>query len=74
MKRTLLAALVVTAGRNGAVAALRVQRAASFRPGAKLRAKASKLGDGTYRVRRVKRRGRAGAARPRWPGSGRSPS
>ena len=51
--------IVVTAGRGGAVAALRVQRAAAFKPGAKLRAKANRLGDGTYRVRRVKRRGRA---------------
>ena len=58
--------IVVTAGRNGSVAALRVQRAAAFKPGAKLRAKATRLGDGTYRVRRVKRRGRAGAAKARF--------
>jgi hypothetical protein len=58
--------IVVTAGRNGAVAALRVQRAAAFKPGAKLRVKAAKLGDGTYRARRVKRRGHAGAARARF--------
>lgn len=58
--------IVVTAGRSGTVAALRVQRAASFKPGAKLRAKANRLGDGTYRVRRVKRRGRAGAAKARF--------
>jgi hypothetical protein len=48
------------------VAALGVQRAGTFRPGAKLRAKATQLGDGTYRVRRVKRRGRAGAAKARF--------
>lgn len=58
--------VVVTAARNGAVAALRVQRAATFKPGAKLRVKAAKLGDGTYRVRKVKRRGRAGAANARF--------
>jgi hypothetical protein len=58
--------IVVTAGRGGAVAALRVQRAAAFKPGARLRAKANRLGDGTYRVRRVKRRGRAGVARARF--------
>jgi hypothetical protein len=58
--------IVVTAGRGGAVAALRVQRAGTFKPGAKLRAKATQLGDGTYRVRRVKRRGRAGAAKARF--------
>jgi hypothetical protein len=58
--------IVVTAGRGGTVAALRVQRAASFKPGARLRAKASRLGDGTYRVRKVKRRGRAGAASARF--------
>ena len=58
--------IVVTAGRGGAVAALRVQRAAAFKPGAKLRARASRLGDGTYRAQRVKRRGRAGAAKARF--------
>jgi hypothetical protein len=58
--------IVVTAGRGGAVAALRVQRAGTFKPGAKLRAKATQLGDGTSRVRRVKRRGRAGAAKARF--------
>ncbi len=58
--------MVVTAGRGGAVAALRVQRAAAFKPGLRVRAKATQLGDGTYRVRRVKRRGRAGAAKARF--------
>ena len=57
--------MVVTAGRGGAVAALRVQRAAAFKPGLRVRARANPLGDGTYRVRRVKRRGRAGAAQAR---------
>jgi hypothetical protein len=57
--------MVVTAGRGGAVAALRVQRAAAFKPGLRVRAKATQLGDGTYRVRRVKRRGRAGSAQAR---------
>ena len=58
--------IVVTAGRGGTVAALRVQRAGAFKPGARLRAKASRLGDGTYRARRVKRRGRAGVAKARF--------
>jgi hypothetical protein len=58
--------IVVTADRSGTVAALRVQRAGAFKPGAKLRAKANKLGDGTYRVRKIKRRGRAAAAKARF--------
>ena len=58
--------IVVTAGRGGAVAALRVQRAGAFKPGVKVRAKATRLGDGTYSVRRAKRRGRAGAAKARF--------
>ena len=58
--------IVVTAGRGGAVAALRVRRAAAFKPGVKVRAKATRLGDGTYRVRRLKRRGQAPAAAVRF--------
>ena len=57
--------IVVTVS-GGSVAALRVQRAGAFKPGAKLRAKANQLGDGTYRVRRVKRRGRVGATKARF--------
>jgi Domain of unknown function (DUF5666) len=57
--------MVVTAGRGGAVAALRVKRAAAFKPGLRVRVKATPMGDGTYNVRRVKRRGRAGAATAR---------
>lgn len=64
--------MIVTAGRGGAVAALRVQRAAAFKPGLRVRAKANPLGDGTYGVRRVKRRGRADAARARFTLVGRT--
>jgi hypothetical protein len=64
--------MVVTAGRGGSVAALRVQRAAAFKPGLRLRAKANPLGDGTYRVRKVKRRGRVGAAQARFTLVGRA--
>ena len=58
--------IVVTAGRGGAVAALRVQRAGVYKPGVRVRAKATQLADGTYRAARVKRRGRAAAAKARF--------
>jgi hypothetical protein len=58
--------IVVTAGRGGAVAALRVQRAGTFKPGVRVRARATQLGDGTYRAARVRRRGRVAAAKARF--------
>lgn len=57
---------IVTSGRTGAVRTLRVGRAAAFRPGLRVRASATRLGDGTYRAAAVKRRGRAEAARARF--------
>ncbi len=57
---------VVVAGRGGSAATLRVARPASFRPGLRVRATASRLADGSYRPSTVKRRGRAGAARLRF--------
>jgi hypothetical protein len=55
---------VVVAGR--AAATLRVARPASFKPGLKVRATATRLADGSYRATGIKRRGRAGAARLRF--------
>jgi hypothetical protein len=57
---------IMTAGRTGAVSTLRVARAAAFKPGQRVRANATRLGDGTYRAAGVKRRGRAGAAKARF--------
>jgi hypothetical protein len=55
---------VVVAGREAAT--LRVNRPAAFKPGLELRATATKLGDGSYRVSAVKRRGQAGSAKLRF--------
>jgi len=52
---------IVTAGNGGAVATLRVAKPASFKPGARVRANATPLADGTYRGAGVKRLGRAKA-------------
>jgi hypothetical protein len=52
---------IVTAGSGGAVATLRVAKPASFKPGARVRANATPLADGTYRGAGVKRLGRAKA-------------
>jgi hypothetical protein len=57
---------IVTSGRNGSVATLRVTRAAAFKLGQRVRATATPLGDGTYRAAAVKRRGRAGAVKARF--------
>jgi hypothetical protein len=57
---------IITSGRTGGVATLRVVRAAAFKPGQRVRASATALGDGTYRAAAVKRRGRAGAAKARF--------
>ena len=50
---------IVTAGSGGTVATLRVAKPASFKPGARVRATATPLADGTYRSAGVKRLGRA---------------
>jgi hypothetical protein len=55
---------VVVAGKS--VATLRVNRPASFKPGAKLRATVTALADGSYRASAIKRRGRAGSAKLRF--------
>jgi hypothetical protein len=55
---------VVVAGRDAAT--LHVNRPASFKPGVRLRATASRLADGTFRPTAVKRRGRAGSAKLRF--------
>ena len=55
---------VVVAGRDAAT--LHVNRPASFKPGVRLRATASRLADGTYRPTAIKRRGRAGSAKLRF--------
>jgi hypothetical protein len=57
---------ILTSGRTGAVTTLRVARAAAFKPGQRVRATATPLGDGTYRAAAVKRRGRAGAVKARF--------
>ena len=57
---------IMTSGRIGAVATLRVARPAAFKPGRRVRASATRLGDGTYRAAVVKRRGRARAAKARF--------
>lgn len=56
---------IVTAGRDGTVATLRVARAGGFRSGVKVRAAAAPQADGTYRASAVKRLGRAAAAKVR---------
>jgi hypothetical protein len=53
---------IVTAGSGGAVSTLRVAKPASFKPGARVRATATPLADGTYRGAGVKRLGRGKAA------------
>jgi hypothetical protein len=55
---------VVVTGRS--VVTLRVKRPATFKPGLKLRATATKLADGSFRASSIKRRGRAGVAKLRF--------
>jgi hypothetical protein len=70
---TLNGVVVARGSQNGTIvlagsgaSTLRVNRPAAFKPGLKLRATATKLADGSYRVSAVKRRGQAGAAKLRY--------
>jgi len=56
---------IVTAGRDGTVATLRVDRAGGFRAGVRVRATAAPQADGTYRASALKRLGRAKTAKVR---------